>query len=539
VQVIWRHRLLIFAVVIVAIGGSVAYDVLTSPVYQATAQVELTPQLSAAVLQVNGASSTSSATAVDVPTDIQVMESTTVRDAVLKRLPNAPGVSVAQIGTTNVVNVSVRSTDPGLAAEAANDYANDYISAQLKQAVNSLDNAEQIVQAHITSIEKQIGDIQGLIAVATSGDLVPLQTELTGEQTEQLAYQSELAQYQFAATLDTGGGQVIGPATVPTKPADPKKVLNGVLALVVGLIVGIAAAFLIEYYDDAIRTKDDLERETNGLPTLGLIPPIANWKKTGDAYLVSLAAPASPPSEAYRSLRTSIQFLGLDRSIRTLQFTSPNAADGKTTTLANMATSMVQADQRVVVVCCDLRRPRIHQFFGLSNSVGFTSVLLGTATLEEALQTVPDIPGLYVLASGPIPPNPSELLSGHRAKAIFNQLADIADIVLIDSPPVLPVTDAAVLATQVDGVLLVTSVGQTSRRDVTRCLEVMGRVDAPLVGVVLNRASETDQYAYYRYWYGASSPKNEPTLSSQIPSQGGSQSNGSVHASTERGPRSE
>jgi capsular exopolysaccharide synthesis family protein len=296
-------------------------------------------------------------------------------------------------------------------------------------------------------------------------------------------------------------------------------------------------AFLIEYYDETIRTKADLERETQGLPTLGLIPPVPNWKKTGDAYLVSRSAPASPPSEAYRSLRTSIQFLGLDRSIRTLQFTSPNAADGKTTTLANLATTMAQADQTVAIVCCDLRRPRIHEFFGLSNVVGFTSVLLETATLEEALQPVVGTPGLSVLASGPTPPNPSEILSGRRAKAVFDQLAELADIVLIDSPPVLPVTDAAVLATRVDGVLLVTSTGKTSRRDVTRSLEILGRVEAPLVGVVLNRASETDQYAYYRYWYGTPSMKDHGANEMSLPTT--PQSNGVARRGSREGSRTE
>ena len=502
VQVLWRRRWMIVLTVIVAVGASIGYDAVTTPVYQATAQLQLTPQISAALLQATNSSAGSAANAVDVPTDIQIMNSSSVSSAVKKRVPRAPGVSASQVGTTNVVDVSVRSTSASLAAVAANTYASVYIQQQQRQAIDALNNAEQIVQSRISGINSQIAGVQQQISTAAAKDQPALQAQLSALQTQLVAFQSQLSEYQFAASLNTGGGQIVGRATVPTKAADPTPVVNGVIAFIVGLVVGMGIALLREYYDESIRTKDDLERVTAGLPTLGLIPAIGDWRSTDDAYLVSKSAPLSPPAEAYRSLRTSIQFLGLDRSLRTLQFTSPNAADGKTTTLANTAVAMAQAGERVVVVCCDLRRPRVHEFFGLSNAVGFTSVVLGTAELEEALQPVPEVPGLHLLPSGPRPPNPSELLSGRRAQTIFNQLGSMVDVVLIDSPPVLPVTDASVLASQVDGVLLITSVGTSTRKDITRALEVLARVEAPLVGVTLNRASESDSYAYYRYSYG-------------------------------------
>jgi succinoglycan biosynthesis transport protein ExoP len=520
-QVVWRRRWVIVLTTVVGLGIGIAYSEITTPVYQATAQLELTPQLSSTVQQANNLSSGTATNTVDVPTDIQIMESTVVHDAVLKKVPGAPTVAVSEVGTTNVVNVSVRSTSAELATKAANAYASTYISVQQQQAVTALNNAEQIIQTHINTVQTQISGLQQQLATASAKDLPSLQSSLTAAQTQLAGFQTQISQYEFAASLNTGGGQVVGQATIPTKPASPKKTLNAVLGLVVGLVLGLGTALLIEYYDESIRTKDDLERVTKGLPTLGLIPSIGDWRSAEDAFLVSRAAPTSPPSEAYRSLRTAIQFLGIDRSMRTLQFTSPNAADGKTTTLANMAVTMAQAGQTVVVVCCDLRRPRVHEFFGLSNTTGFTSVLLGTEKLEDALQSVPSVPGLHLLASGPTPPNPSELLSGLRAQAIFKQLSEHADIVLIDSPPVLPVTDASVLATQVDGVILVASVGSSSRKDVARSLEVLDRVQAPLVGIVLNRASEGDSYAYYRYSYGAEYTAQYGSKNSQSASRHG------------------
>jgi succinoglycan biosynthesis transport protein ExoP len=502
-QILNRRKWTIIIILVVAVGLAVTYDSVSTKKYTATAQLELTPQLSQTVQQ--AVNSQTIAPLVDVPTAIQVIQSNSVELAVQKTVPNAPPVTAKEVLLTAVVTVSVTATSAKLAVDAANAYANDYISLQTTQTVSALNNAEQIVQSHVANLTTQVQSLQQQIntsGTAPLGQQQSLQTQLAAAQTQLTGYQTQLSQYQFAAQLVTGGGQVIGKATAPGKPSSPKPTTDIVLGVVIGLIIGIGVALLREYYDESIRTMVDLERVTRGIPTLGLVPAIGDWRSDGEPYLVSEKAPTSPPSEAYRSLRTAIQFLGLERDISTLLFTSPSAAEGKTTTMANMATTMAHAGQSVVMVCCDLRRPRIHQFFGLSNQIGFTSVLLGTATLDQALQPAPGIPGLYLLASGPTPPNPSELLSDPRCKAVLDQLAQRADIVLVDSPPVLPVTDAAVLATQVDGVVLVTSVGSSSRKDVARAIDVLGRVNAPLVGAVLNRASESDSYAYYRYSYG-------------------------------------
>ena len=175
------------------------------------------------------------------------------------------------------------------------------------------------------------------------------------------------------------------------------------------------------------------------------------------------------------------------------------------------------------MVCCDLRRPRVHEFFGLKNDVGFTSVLLGDTPLADALQEVPDCPGLHLLASGPKPPNPSELLGGPKARALLESLADISDIVLIDSPPVLPVTDPTVLAGVVDAVVMVVSMGTSTQSGVIAALENLARVNAPLVGVILNRVPQTDSYTYYRYTYGEpvfASPRMSPKGTSRVTAVG-------------------
>jgi capsular exopolysaccharide synthesis family protein len=178
--------------------------------------------------------------------------------------------------------------------------------------------------------------------------------------------------------------------------------------------------------------------------------------------------------------------------------TSPSAGEGKTTIIANLGVCLAQAGQRVIIACCDLRRPRLHEFFGLDNAVGFTSVLLGQMPAFAALQPVAGEPNLSILASGPLPSNPSELLSTDRAAEVLAALRGEADIVLIDSPPLLPVTDAAVLTRLVDGTVLVVTVGSTTRKQISQALEVLGQVDAPLIGTVLNNVSAEGSY-YYKY----------------------------------------
>jgi len=186
--------------------------------------------------------------------------------------------------------------------------------------------------------------------------------------------------------------------------------------------------------------------------------------------------------------------------MRTIQITSPVAGDGKTTTVANLAVVLARAGQRVTILSCDLRRPRIHEYFGLPNSVGFTSVLLGEVSLSAALQQVPDENGITLVASGPLPPNPSEILSSRRTAEVIKALQTQCDTVLVDCPPVLPVTDAAVLSSQVDGTVVVVNAGVTTGKQLTRSIELLRQVQAPLVGVVLNGEPRDDAYDN-RYGY--------------------------------------
>ncbi len=211
--------------------------------------------------------------------------------------------------------------------------------------------------------------------------------------------------------------------------------------------------------------------------------------------LITLSDPRSPASEAYRTLRTNLQFSSLDKPVHTILITGVEAGDGKSTTLANLAVVLAQGGKRVVVVDCDLRRPTLHKVFGVSSEPGLTNAILDSAG-ALALQATP-VEGLRLLASGPLPPNPSELLGARRFEEILAGLAKESDMVLLDAPPIVAVSDACVLATKVDGVILVVNAGKTKRDLARRARSLLEKVNAHILGVVLNNAPvEHNMYTY-------------------------------------------
>ncbi len=224
---------------------------------------------------------------------------------------------------------------------------------------------------------------------------------------------------------------------------------------------------------------------------------MSNGSANGRQRLISVANPRSPVAEAYRQLRTNIQFSSLDRPLKTLLITSTNPEEGKSTTLANLAVSLAQAGHSVVLVDCDLRRPSLHELFGLRNGEGLTTCLLNPKADHLPLQES-GVELLRLLTSGALPPNPSELLGSQRMGEVIQLLREQADYVLFDAPPIIAVTDAAVLATRVDGVLLVIRAGKTRREMAQKAKALLEKVNAHILGVVLNNVKfDSSLHQYY------------------------------------------
>lgn len=305
-----------------------------------------------------------------------------------------------------------------------------------------------------------------------------------------------------------------GETVTPTAPIGPQRGRNILVAFLISLAAGIGLAFLMDYLDDSVKSSEDVSRHL-GLPTLALIPhypgndrrklSLAPKNGNGDASaaaLITLEETRSPMAEAYRHLRTSLLFSSAGKPPQTILVTSSQPSEGKTTTAINTAITLAQADADVVIVDCDLRRPRLHTHFRLENTQGLTNYLSGDRQTENLLKTYHDLPRLKVITSGPIPPNPAELLSSNEMKNLLQFLRGRFKHVIVDSPPAISFTDAAILSTLVDGVVLVALSGKSSVHLMRRFKQRLGNIGARIYGVVLNGIkSGSIEYEYYGAGY--------------------------------------
>jgi len=276
--------------------------------------------------------------------------------------------------------------------------------------------------------------------------------------------------------------------------------VNGTLALFVGLVLGMALAFLRERLDDRLEGREDLEARA-GAPVLAIIPKVPGWRKKSKAQLVTLDQPKSPAAEAYRTLRTGVLFVAQERGMQTLMVASATSGEGKTTTAANLAVVLAHTGKRVILVSADLRKPRLHRFFGLPHDFGVVNYLSGEATLGEVLID-PGIPNLRVLASGPVPTAPAELLGSEAMGEMLAELREICDFLVVDTPAVLAVADALTLMPLADGVLYVGHAEATTQGALTHARAQLDQVNADVFGSVLNAFDPSKSRGYqYRYYY--------------------------------------
>jgi capsular polysaccharide biosynthesis protein len=253
-----------------------------------------------------------------VQTELQLVTSAPVQSAVSRKLGSAPGVTAAEVAQTNVIAVTAIAGDPAQAALIANTYAREFVAYQQTVALTGLTAAEAQLRAQIRFLDKQLSTLNGAA-----------QTALVNQQ---VVLKEQLAQMQVNASAGNKGVALVTPAVAPTAPSSPKPVQNGLLGLVAGLVLGLAAAFLRDNLDDAVATKDAAEQLT-GAPVLAMVPMVTSWRRRDKPVVIALAKPTAPAAEAYRSLRTSLQFAQLERELRTILVTSPAASEGKTSTL--------------------------------------------------------------------------------------------------------------------------------------------------------------------------------------------------------------
>ncbi len=420
-------------------------------------------------------------------------------------LEKIPDYSVRVVPDTQLVEIKVTDANPARAYEVANELARQLIEqtqtgAQPQETQRQtfidgqLDQLEAALQQTRVDIERKQQELATLLAPAK---IEEAQTTLRALENKQTTLQSN-----YAALLNStqrgaiNSLNIVEPATLPTIPVGPNKPLTIFLAAVMGLLLGVGAAYLLESLDDTLKNPEDVQTALQ-ITTLGAVPGIEI--ENGEDELVGLRPAQSSAKEAYRVLRTNLQFASVDKPLRCLMVTSPAPSEGKSMTAANLAIALAQAGQQVILVDADLHRPRQHRLFKVANNIGLTTGLLVAHPDPAELLSDTGASGLRLLTSGPLPPNSAELLGSHRMADLLAALQAHADMVVIDSPPATVLSDAAILSTQVDGVLLVLVSGQTRREMAQRAVDALKHVNARIVGVVLNRMPVRGSGYYYYY----------------------------------------
>jgi capsular exopolysaccharide synthesis family protein len=344
--------------------------------------------------------------------------------------------------------------------------------------------------------------------------------------------QTRLQEAQIAEAVDDPTVRVVEPAVVPAEPIRPRKRLSVIVALMAGVTAGFGLAFVRENLDGTFHTREELQALIGEAPVLGTIPrirqasrsllpfragaPVGNGTAALAPRLIAGRDPRNPVSEAYRSVRTNIAFAMPERMPKTLVFTSPTPGDGKSTSAANLAITLAQQELRCLLVDADMRRGALDEVFGADHEPGLSDVLAGRRRWEDVLQRVSlgESGAMDFLATGPLPPNPAELLSPARVQPLLAQLGAAYDVVIIDAPPLTLVTDAALIGTCAEGVVLVARAGATSRGAVEYAIEQLANVRAPLIGALLNDVDQRLEQYYGSYsagahadYYGAPAPR--------------------------------
>ncbi len=455
-------------------------------------------------------------------TYIDIARRETVRDAVMERigLTWLPEYAASAVPNTQLIELTVTDSSPERAMVIANELANELVLQTPTNRQESTSDREAFINQQLDELELSIEETgaeilarqEELAELFSARQIADTQAQIAALEDKRNTLQSN---YATLLTNSTQGAantlSVIEPATLPTVPIGPDVLMTVLTSAAIGFTLAVAAAYLLEYLDDTVKSPEDVQAAAQ----LATLAGIAEYKPENSAQpkLVTLAQPRSPISEAYRSLRTAILFSSVDDPVRTLLVTSPGPSEGKSFTAANLAVVMAQTGSKVLLIDADLRKPVQHRLFETNRNFGLTDLLISMSPepdnhrpplahpqLNQAISETKQ-PGLYLITSGSVPPNPAELVGSAKMKSLIATLAKGFDFIVIDSPPSLAVTDAVILSTRVDSVLLIATAGETRRNQLGQAMMRLREVNANVAGVVLNRLTARSSDYYYYYYY--------------------------------------
>ena len=545
--------------------------------YQSSVSLQLNPAAKSALLPYTGSNSDQvapSALTTLAASYSEVLRSRSFDATVVNRLnlPIQPeeltrSIDARLVPNTNILRLTITWDEPQDAQQLAQRVAELFISDNVQashngtvQRIQQLQDSARQMQTRMSTLQQQRDRLDDAVSrgdLTRITDLNDLDTRLAALQTSYTNALVEIDQAQNSMDTATILDNATPGAPVGILPL-PQALLLGLL---VGLAAGIGAGLLIDRLIGAIQAPEDVAAVcgTAPLAAIGRIPADTRRNRHTpdlpfDPRLVVATAPRSASAEAFRTLRANLRFAALEHPLRTIVVTSAGVGDGKTLISANLAAVLAQSGKRVLIIDGDLRRPAAHRFFGVNNGAGLVETLLaeyerahrngsepGPQSAEEFVVPT-SLEGLFLLRSGAVPPNPSEILGSETAGRVLHYLAHAFDMVVIDTPPIGPVADALLLANNADGILVVARAGQTRQDALRGALEALGPASKPILGIVINdlRPTPLSRYSPYRYYYAGYYGKHY-YLDDRVSTNGNGHVKESIKAPTrgESGPREE
>jgi capsular exopolysaccharide synthesis family protein len=489
--VVWHRKWSILAIALLTLGVALFLSSRQTPVYESQVRLLVTP------LEGVEADSLSSST-LNLATESELVSSVAVARIVATNL-SIPGPPRNLLGDlrvdnpegTEILEISYSDPVPRQAQQLSMGFAEAYLQFREETVTRGILKSAEAIQSEIAVLTEQLQtmerQLQGMSATDPNRSSLEAQASLVRSS----ILDRQLAQARLPREVTVG--RIIEPADQPSSPVSPNHVVNGAFGLMAGLAIGVGLAFLNDRLSERLRSSEAIEINLEA-PVLGTIPRVPAWRHRKEAFLVSTVQWRSPASEAYRILRTNVLSAASALGVKSIVITSAYSGEGKSTTAANLGVVLARAGKHVTLVSADLRRPRLHEFFNRDEPGGLIDVLAGRLTLDRALQEVilpthgfdTSSASLRLLPSGSVADDPGELLTSRTMARVLKEIETLSDIVLIDVPPVLPVTDALVVAEVTKHVLLVIGPEGSTRPAITSARQQLDRVGARILGGVLS-----------------------------------------------------
>jgi polysaccharide biosynthesis transport protein len=510
-RVLWHRKWLVLVIVALVVGGVQLLTGRQEPVYKASARMEVPPP---APTLVGSALNQPAVTDTFLQAEAEIIKSPLVTERVADDL----GLDVDPAGLirridaqvrpgVNIMTISATASTARFAADLTNSVVEQYLAYRFERDHGSIEEIRASLQATIQQNNQKIRELQAefeAAAEAAAESETPLPEDPTiNQRLLSLLNENTDARRRLGDLrgIDRGlesAGQALDEARPPSRPVSPDKVRNGILGGILGLVLGAVAAFVLESFRDNLSSPEEVEAVI-GAPALALVPMVGRSHR--DHMLLSDDESPGALMESFRTLRTNLLYQAKRDGFKTLVVTSPSPGDGKTVTATNLAVALSQVGHRVVLVDGDLRRPRINRIFGFQqDGSGLTTLLEGEGSIQSVILD-PHIANLRLIGSGPVPEQPTELLSGVSMARVVLDCEEASDFVIFDSPPAIGLADSSAIAAHADGVLLVIS-QDAGRRILNQTRDQLRKAGAKVIGVVVNKVEATRRgYYYYDYYY--------------------------------------